>query len=156
MTNLYYLGNSRSEDQTAEMVELEAAGICIFCPEHLEQNGSKQIIYQKGGWTVTPNDYPYAGTKQHLLLVPSEHVSDLTDLTPELQLEFWRALSWVRSTFGLSHYGIGARNGDMRYTGGTIFHAHIHLIVGETDPELYEHVRLKLTSLPKKNAPYPH
>ena len=146
--NLYYLGNSRSDHQTEEMIALEAAGVCIFCPDQLQRSGPKEIIYQEGGWTVTPNDYPYAGTRRHLLLVPSEHVDGLTDLSPQIQAHFWDALAWVKSELGLSYYGLGARNGDMRYTGGTSFHVHIHLIGGETDPDLFEPVRLKLTSIP--------
>jgi diadenosine tetraphosphate (Ap4A) HIT family hydrolase len=151
--SLYYLDNSRGPEQTDEMVRLEAAGICIFCPEHLAQGGTKPILYQEGGWTVTTNDYPYPGTARHLLLVPDEHVDDLCELSPALQMGYWSALTWARDNFALSHYGLGVRNGDMRYTGGTIFHVHVHLVVGETDPERYEPIRLKLSSLPREMPP---
>ena len=33
--NLYYPGNYRTDEQLAQMMELEAAGVCLFCPEHL-------------------------------------------------------------------------------------------------------------------------
>jgi diadenosine tetraphosphate (Ap4A) HIT family hydrolase len=147
--SLYYLGNSRSNEQTAEMIALEAAGICIFCPEHLTRDGTKPILYQQGGWTVTTNDYPYPGAVHHLLLVPSEHVDDLCDLSEALQSGYWKALTWARDTFDLTHYGLGTRNGDLRYTGGTIFHVHVHLVVGTTNAANYSvPIRLKLSSMP--------
>jgi ATP adenylyltransferase len=92
---------------------------------------------------VTGNRFPYRGTGTHLLLVPDEHVSDLVDLTPEAQRDFWAALAWVREHHGLAYYGLGVRNGDPRFTGGTIRHLHVHVVVG--DPEA-EPVRMKLSS----------
>jgi diadenosine tetraphosphate (Ap4A) HIT family hydrolase len=130
---LYHLGNSRSEEQSADMRRLEADGICIFCPEHLDADPGQRILHRSAHWAVTPNKFPYEGTKLHLLLVPHQHVTDLLDLPDAAQQDFWAALCWVRDQHGLTYYGLGARNGDCRYTGGTIAHLHVHVIVG--DPE---------------------
>src|ERR1700761_2709275 len=123
--SFYYVGNSRTEEQTAEMVRLEAAGICIFCPQHLGQDDEQPVFFRARNWTVTPNRYPYRGTSMHLLLVPDEHVTDLVDLSPEAQSDFWVALRWVRDNYSLSHYGMGVRNGECCFTGGTIAHLHV-------------------------------
>ena len=149
---LYYLGNYRTEEQLADMLRLEADGICIFCPEHLAEDAEQRIIHRTAHWTVTPNEFPYRGTRLHLLLVPDEHASDLLDLPAETQQDFWNALGWVRSHHELSYYGLGARNGDCECTGGTIFHVHVHVIVGDVaDPE-HEPVRMKLSSRPRPQA----
>jgi ATP adenylyltransferase len=56
----------------------------------------------------------------------------------------------VREHHGLTHYGLGGRNGDCRYTGGTIYHVHVHVIVGDvTNPE-HQPVRLRLSSRPEQ------
>jgi ATP adenylyltransferase len=131
--SLYHLDNSRGDQQTAYMRRLAADGICIFCPEHLVADPEQEIIHRTECWIVTPNKFPYTGTKLHLMLVPDEHVTDLLDLSPAAQQDFWTALGWIRERYGLTYYGLGARNGDCRYTGGTIAHVHVHVIVGDPD-----------------------
>ena len=129
--SLYYLGNARSEEQRAYMRELEADGVCLFCPERMAADPEQEILHRTGHWTVTPNKFPYAGTTLHLMLVPDEHVTDLLDLSGAAQQDFWTALRWVRDRYDLTYYGLGARNGECRHTGGTIAHVHVHVIVGD-------------------------
>ena len=95
---------------------------------------------------VTPNEYPYAGTRLHLLLVPHAHVPDLLDLDDAARVDLWTALDQVRATYGLTFYGLGSRNGDLRYTGGTVEHVHLHLLQGDVDDPDHVPVRLRLSS----------
>jgi diadenosine tetraphosphate (Ap4A) HIT family hydrolase len=143
VTSLYYLGNFRTDEQLASMRQLEADGVCIFCPEHLSRN--PRAVHRSAHWTVVPNAFPYRGTRLHYLLVPAEHVTDMVDLSPAAQQDFWAALTWARDEHQLTAYGLAARNGECEYTGGTIRHLHIHLLQG--DPE-QESVRVKLSSAP--------
>jgi ATP adenylyltransferase len=141
--SLYYLGNARSEEQRAYMRRLEADGVCLFCPGPMDADPEQEILHHTAHWTVTPNKFPYAGTKLHLMLVPHEHETDLLDLSDAAQQDFWAALRWVRDKHGLTYYGLGARNGECRHTGGTIAHVHVHVIVG--DPSAGP-VRFKVSS----------
>jgi diadenosine tetraphosphate (Ap4A) HIT family hydrolase len=143
----YCFENYRTAEQLADMRELEAAGICLFCPDGLRRHQRQQVLFATGHWTVTPNEFPYPGTALHLLLVPTEHAADLLDLSPEAREDFWTALAMVRDRHGLGHYGLGVRNGDCRFTGATIRHVHAHLLVGETagDPPP---VRMRFSSHP--------
>ncbi|MDT5037716.1 MAG: adenylyltransferase [Micromonosporaceae bacterium] len=131
--SLYHVGNSRGQEQAAYMRRLDAAGVCIFCPEHLAADPDQDIVHRTPHWTVTPNRFPYVDTLLHLMLVPDEHVTDLLDLSPAAQLDFWAVLGWVREHHRLTYYSLGARNGDCRHTGGTIAHVHVHVIVGDPD-----------------------
>jgi ATP adenylyltransferase len=140
--SLYYLGNARNEEQLNEMRQFEADGVCIFCPDHLGEG--LRIVHRTALWTVTPNEYPYNGTQMHYMLVPDEHVDDLTKLSADAQQDYWAALAWA--TKGLTYYSLAARNGDCRYTGGTIEHVHVHVLQG--DPAL-DPVRVKLSSAPE-------
>lgn len=141
----YRLEHSRSPEQRAAMERLVADGVCVFCPGNLDQ----EVVHRTGRWTVTPNKFPYDGTKYHLLLVPDPHVSDLLDLPGDVQAEFWTALGWVRDTYRLDYYSLGVRCGDCRYTGSTIEHVHAHVIVGDRDDPAVESIKVKLYQRPK-------
>ena len=56
------------------MAALEAAGICVFCPEHVAEHHRQPIEFSGEHWYVTRNDYPYPGTAAHYLIVPHRHV----------------------------------------------------------------------------------
>lgn len=145
--SLYYPGNARGEEQRAKMARLESAGICVFCPQHLADDPDNPVLQRFPHWTLVRNRYPYKGARDHLLLVPDDHVTDLADLPPEAQQSFWPALTWTRDHFASTHYGLGARNGDCRLTGGTVRHLHIHLLIGETASGQAP-VRMKFSSPP--------
>jgi len=142
---LYCFGNARTADQLEQMRRLEAAGICLFCPDGLS---GQQILLRTRHWSVTPNEYPYPGTSLHLLLVPDQHAGDLLDLSEEVRQDFWAALGEVAREHRLSHYGLGVRNGDCRYTGATIGHVHAHVLVGDADAADAPPVRMRFSARP--------
>jgi len=144
---LYCFENVRTEEQRAEMARLDAAGICLFCPEHLATHARQQILLSTEHWSVTPNAYPYQGSALHLLLVPHQHAGDLLELSDAARSDFWVALAATAREHGLRHYGLGVRNGDCRYTGATITHVHAHVLVGSDDPAAPP-VRMRLSSRP--------
>jgi len=125
---------------------LQTAGKCLFCPPHLDAHDGQRVMWRDAGWSVTANQYPYPGTVLHLLLVPDDHVTDLLDLAAPARAGLWRALAWAHDTHRLTHYGLAARSGDCRYTGGTVAHLHLHLVVGDLDSPVP--VRVKLSSTP--------
>jgi ATP adenylyltransferase len=138
--------NFRTADQLAEMRRLEAAGICLFCPEELGRHAGAAAFLRTEHWTVMPNDFPYAGTSLHLMLIPHQHASDLLELGAAAQSDFFTALAAAREQYGLGHYGLGVRNGDCRYTGATIAHLHAHVIVAPPDPQAV--VRMRFSAQP--------
>jgi ATP adenylyltransferase len=144
----YCFENYRTAEQLAEMRQLEAQGVCLFCPAALSAHTRQQILLRTSHWSVTPNEFPYPGTVLHLLLVPDQHAADLLDLDDDTRQDFWTALASVRSRYGLGYYGLGVRNGDCRYTGATIRHVHAHVLVGDTDPESTAVVRMRFSSQP--------
>ena len=145
---LYCTDNYRTAEQLAEMRRLEAAGICLFCPQSLREHARQQVIIETGHWAVTPNAFPYAGTRLHLLVVPHQHVNDMLDLDDEALSDFWATLRLIRERFGLGYYGLGVRNGNCSFTGATIAHVHAHVLVGDpsADPEVP--VRMRFSSRP--------
>jgi ATP adenylyltransferase len=143
----YHLENHREPEQLAEMRRLEREGTCLFCSDQLEsETGEQHVVHRTRHWFITPNRFPYAGAKLHYLLVPEKHVTDVLDLPAADREDFWTALAWVRDEHELSFYGLGARCGDCEYTGGTIRHVHVHVIVGDVDDPEHRPVRFKLST----------
>ncbi|HSX15086.1 MAG TPA: hypothetical protein VLE72_04280 [Candidatus Saccharimonadales bacterium] len=161
---LYYLPNARSQAQHDEMVELEKAGICIFCPESwtdspepevlLEYPGGvsfkKKILSKSDCWALLVNEYPYAGALQHVMLVPRQHANAMHELSVPAQRNFWTILDQAVTECGLSYYVLGVRNGHPRFTGATIQHLHIQLVV--SDPKC-EPVKFYMGSAQRSSPP---
>ena len=151
--SLYYFGNVRTREQYDDMRRLEESGTCIFCPRQLRADPNQRVVYRSAQWTLTPNEFPYVGTRLHLLLVPDEHVTDLLDLSPAALADFWTALAWARDEYGLSYYSLAARNGQCEFTGATVRHVHVHLVQGDVDDPEHVPVRTKLSSRPREVDP---
>jgi diadenosine tetraphosphate (Ap4A) HIT family hydrolase len=143
--SLYCFENVRTAEQRAEMARLDAAGICLFCPEYLASQPQQPILLSTAHWSVTPNKFPYQGTSLHLLLVPHQHAGDLLELSDEVRSDFWVALAATTEAHGVRHYGLGVRNGDCRFTGASIAHVHAHVLVGSDDPDAPP-VRMRFSS----------
>lgn len=148
---LYYPKNYRTQEQLAQMNELEAAGICLFCPEHLPNY--RPVLHRTAHWSLVANQYPYRGARLHFLLLPDEHVTDIVDLTAAAQADFFVALRWARDEHDMQFYGLAARNGDCAFTGGTIRHVHLHMLQGSPDEAEFVPVRVKLSSHPSEIHP---
>lgn len=150
--SLYYPDNARHPEQADAMRRLEIAGTCIFCPGNVDDAGDRHVALSARHWVVRHNAYPYPGTRLHLLAIPRRHVPDLLDLGADELAEFWEVARNVRDRYGLEFYGLGARCGDCAYTGGTVRHVHVHLVVGDVDDPAHTPVRLKLSSRPPQTA----
>lgn len=133
---LYELDNARTPDQWNEMSALERDGICVFCP-----NGTEPL-HRVDEWAVRHNRYPYRGAQLHLLLAPDEHVCRIDALPVSARAGMWSAVSWVETEYNAYVYGLGIRNGHPAWTGATVAHLHVHMIV----PKLYRAVRFTIGS----------
>ena len=133
--SLYCFEHARTPEQLAEMRRLDAAGICLFCPQHLGSHPRQQVLFSTRHWTATPNEFPYPGTSAHFLLVPHQHARDLLELSDDAKSDFWAALARLAEEYELSSYGLGVRNGDCRMTGATIEHVHAHVLAAAPGSE---------------------
>src|SRR5258708_32597209 len=106
------------------MERLEAAGICLFCPDSLREHAEQRVIFSTEHWAVTPNAFPYPGTRLHLLVGPRRHVNDMLDLDEASLGDFWAALRRIRERYGLGHDRLGGRDGTRIFTRAAIAHVH--------------------------------
>lgn len=132
---LYHLPAARSAEQLRYMEELEASGVCIFCPEHVERYHREPIEHRGEHWYVTRNDYPYAGTVAHYLIVPHRHVSSFDELPDEAGAELWAIRRMLKAQLDPVAVATVERSGDMRFNGGSVAHLHTHFVALPAEPE---------------------
>ena len=142
--SLYCFGNVRTPEQLAEMARLDAAGICLFCPEYLASQPQQRIL-------LPPSTGPSPRTSSRTRARACTSCWCRTSMREtcwtcdEVRSDFWVALAATAEAHGLRHYGLGVRNGDCRFTGATIAHVHAHVLVGSDDPDAPP-VRMRFSS----------
>lgn len=156
--SLYFLDAARSDEQRQKMVELEAAGICVFCEEHFAEHHREPAVYAGDHWLLTKNDYPYPGSRLHYLLVARKHVSRLEQLPSGAANELFQIIGWLNGKDQVASGALLLRTGDMRYNGGSIEHLHAHYLVGDVADPDHQPIRIKIsssapTSVDAKNPP---
>jgi ATP adenylyltransferase len=131
---LYHPPAARSADQQRYMENLEADGICVFCPEHFERYHREPVEISGTHWYATRNDYPYEGTSAHFLIVPHAHVSSFDQLPDEAGAELWSIKRELKSRLDPQAVATVERSGDMRLNGGSVAHLHVHFVALDAEP----------------------
>lgn len=144
--SLYNLPAARTPEQLEMMKDLEDREVCIFCPEHIQEEDSSPIEIETDHWMVKKNTFPYKDTRVHLLAIPKVHVSTLSALGKLAQVDFFDVISQCETMYDLHSYALVVRSGDMRNNGGSIEHLHAHIIAGDTDDPNHQPVRVKISS----------
>jgi ATP adenylyltransferase len=144
-TALYFLDAARTPEQRAYMEELGAAGICVFCPEHVAAHHRAPVEFSGEHWYVTRNDYPYAGTAAHYLIVPHRHVTSFEELPDAAGAELWAIKRRLREQLAPLATATVERSGDMRFNGGSVAHLHTHFVALDAAPAAT--VRFKVSAV---------
>jgi ATP adenylyltransferase len=125
---LYNLAAARSAEQRRYMQELEAAGVCVFCPEHVATHHREPVEHMGTHWYVTRNDYPYEGAAAHYLVVSRTHVTAFEELPDAAGAELWEIKRALTAQLAPIAIATVERSGDMHYNGGSVAHLHVHLV----------------------------
>ena len=127
--SLYDFAAARTDEQRAKMEDLDARGVCIFCPEH-----AGELLHRGEHWYVKHNDFPYAGTAAHLLIVPVRHVVAFDELPDEAGAELWAIKRMLKAQLAPLATATVERSGDMRLNGGSVAHLHTHFVALDDAP----------------------
>jgi ATP adenylyltransferase len=136
--------NARFPEQLSQMKDLEKKGICPFCRKNFEANHREPILREGKNWLVTKNDYPYEGSKLHLLLVYKKHVDSIEKISEKDINELFGHIKWVKKEFKIPGGAFVMRFGDMHYNGATIYHLHSHIITGYKQKSTAESLKIKI------------
>lgn len=148
----YNLEAGREPAQIAKMQELIDKGLCAFCVENFEEYHDNPIEFQTEHWIVSKNDYPYRGTRLHLLVVPKRHVRMLSDMEAQMRADFAEVLVEIEKRWSLESYALAMRAGDPDLNGGSVEHLHAHVVVGATNKPDHEPVKFKMSSRKPKTG----
>ncbi len=132
---LYSFDAARREDQRRYMEELEAAGVCVFCPEHVAEHHREPVEHSGEHWYVTKNDYPYEGAAVHYLIVAQRHVVSFDELPDAAGAELWAIKRALKAELQAVSVATVERSGNMLYNGGSVAHLHVHLVALGAAPE---------------------
>jgi ATP adenylyltransferase len=126
------------------MEDLDAAGVCVFCPEHFARYHREPLEIEGSHWYVTKNDYPYVGTRAHYLIVSHRHVASFDELPDEAGAELWSLKRALKERLEPVAVATVERSGDMRYNGGSVAHLHVHFVA--LDPAPTTTVRFRVSA----------
>lgn len=127
---------ARTDEYREQLEEIAAKGLCPFCPGNFDWHPNP-ILYEAGGWFITPIRLNYENARLHLLLIGLQHKEHFLDLTLEDLEDIQALVAWAAFEYDLEDKGGGflMRFGATEYTGASVVHLHAHLIVPEIDPE---------------------
>jgi ATP adenylyltransferase len=141
---LYDIEAARTDAQRLYMEELQAEGICIFCPEHFEHYHREPIEHSGEHWYVTKNDFPYPGTVAHYLIVPHLHVASFHELPDEAGAELWAMKRLLKSWLEPLAVATIERSGVKELSGSSVAHLHTHFVALDASPA--ETVRFRVSA----------
>lgn len=141
---LYDIEAARTDAQRLYMEELQAEGICIFCPEHFERYHREPVEHSGEHWYVTKNDFPYPGTVAHYLIVPHLHVASFHELPDEAGAELWAMKRLLKSLLEPLAVATIERSGVKELSGSSVAHLHTHFVALDASPA--ETVRFRVSA----------
>lgn len=102
---------------------------CPFCIDK-QQYTKKYVIKEYMHVLVLLNLYPY--NPGHLLIVPKEHIAQLSDLLPKVRTELMdittHAVTVLEKSLGNSGTNVGINLGDEAAGGSIPEHLHVHVV----------------------------
>ena len=110
------------------MKEIVLAAVCPLCPKTMRWH-TKPILRRHSGWLITENFSPYKNTRHHLILVREKHAEHFAQLTATDWASIATLVRWALVRFRIRGGAVALRFGDTTYTGATVAHLHLHLIV---------------------------
>ncbi|HET7630528.1 MAG TPA: HIT domain-containing protein [Candidatus Saccharimonadales bacterium] len=143
--NFTNLDNARHDDQRQVMEAINSEGHCPFCSQNLARYHKQPIIRQGEHWLLTPNQWPYEHTREHLLAITAYHTEALKDLRPGSFEELQQHMQWAEQAFNIASGGLAMRFGKVESNGATVRHLHMHLIVPDEARPDDAKVRFKIS-----------
>lgn len=125
---LYAFEAARGGEQLRRMERLEAEGVCSFCLEHVTTKQSEPVEFEGEHWYVKRNDFAYAGTAAHYMIVARRHVTAFEELPDAAGAELWAFKRRLAAKLEPLATATVERSGDIRLNGGSVAHLHTHFV----------------------------
>lgn len=122
------LDNARLPAQLEVMQGIIDDDVCPFCIDSLRKYHKKPILEIGEHWLLTENQWPYANTKFHYLLIALQHIESILDAGPGAFEELGEMSKLVLRKENTDFGGLAMRFGDITKTGATVGHLHTHIM----------------------------
>ena len=136
--------HARTLEQIELMKKIMADGVCPFCPEYLLKYHPKPILKEGKWWYVSENMSPYEGTRVHLMFFYKKHTNLTSEIDPEAAKELFDLIGWAEKEYEMEGGSFFVRFGKSEYTGGSVDHYHVQMLVGDAKGTDVEHDKLKV------------
>lgn len=123
--------NAKTPEQLASLKRIMERKECPFCLENFKKEHKHPILKTGKYWIATKNQWPYAGTSTHILLILKNHKEEIEDLLPEEILELGEFILWAKKKFKIKGGAFDLRFGESDFSGSTVTHIHSHIIYPE-------------------------
>jgi diadenosine tetraphosphate (Ap4A) HIT family hydrolase len=136
--------HARTPEQIEVMKKIVEDGVCPFC--HFAKYHSRPILKETVWWYVSENMSPYKGTQVHLMFVYKKHATLTSEIDSEAAKELFSLISWAEKKYAMVGGAFFVRFGKSEYTGSSVDHYHVQMLVGNakgTD-EKYDKLKIKL------------
>lgn len=132
---------SRPTGEYAKVIDgIAKDGVCPFCPEHLAKY-HKNPIEKRKYWIVTDNMYPYKPSKHHRLIIHTEHVTHIDEVSPPAWHELMEIFLAESKNEKIAGGSLIMRFGDTKFTGASVSHLHAHIVQSDPDDPVYDKAR---------------
>lgn len=120
---------ARGPEMEARLKDIAAVGDCEFCnlAAGVPKRHKHPVAVRWSHWLATLSDFPYEGTRVHILVISQDHVNNLGELSLEALAELAPFMLAVAIRFNLTGYSIVGRVGNRALTAQTIPHLCFHL-----------------------------
>lgn len=129
MEDAVNLNNARRDDQRLIMEQIIKDGKCPFCVENLRMYHTQKIHKENNFWILTDNQYPYNGTKTHLLAISKIHAEKLSELPDGAGEALLDLMKWAEHEFCSIGGAFAMRFGNTKFSGATVKHLHAQFIL---------------------------
>ncbi len=110
------------------IAEINEAKVCPFCPKNFKWH-TNPILRREKSWLITKSFNSYKNAKHHFIILCKSHKERFQELTQGDWKQISSLINWAIRTFKLPGGGVAMRFGDTKYTGATVVHLHLHLII---------------------------
>lgn len=129
MENQVDLNNARRNDQKKVMEQIIKDKKCPFCAENLRTYHTQKIHTENEFWILTDNQYPYTGTKSHLIAIAKNHAEKLSELPTGAGEALLDLMKWAEKEFCSTGGAFAMRFGETKFSGATVKHLHAQFIL---------------------------
>lgn len=133
MSKIVFPENARNPKYRRQLEEIEASGLCPFCPGgHTFTHPSQLVDFvhrDNESWLVKLNSYPLEGAEWHFTLILRSHKERIEEMSDAEVVDLRRAIGWLVRHYSVAGGVLYMRDGEGLLTGATVAHLHAQYVM---------------------------